>query len=58
MAILKKLLHTLWGVNDAPAEITPPIECAACVEARAAGKDACSEHRHGRKVRAEVAAAK
>ena len=44
MAFMKKLLHALWGVNEESTVMKPPIECAACAQARVDGKDACADH--------------
>jgi hypothetical protein len=40
----KKWLRALWGVTQPTAKIAAPINCDACVAARAAGLDACPEH--------------
>jgi len=49
--LMKRFFQSLWGT---PAEqeivIAPPIDCAACTQARLAGKDACADHHsHHRK---------
>lgn len=44
MGLMRRLLHVIWGVSDPPVDLTPPIECDACVDARRAGRDACFEH--------------
>lgn len=39
-----KWLRALWGVELPKTEISPPIDCADCREARAYGGDACAMH--------------
>ena len=45
MSMVKKLLQSLWGVNEPDVDLTPAIDCEPCRVARLAGKDACVDHR-------------
>jgi hypothetical protein len=44
MRLWKKLLHSLWGVDQPTTEMAPPLDCERCRVARMNGKDACFEH--------------
>jgi hypothetical protein len=46
MGLMKKLMHTVWGIESGRTSLIPPIDCDACHVARQAGKDACPEHHH------------
>ena len=42
----RKVMNLLWGTPEPVDEITRPIECDACADARSVGRDACDEHHH------------
>jgi hypothetical protein len=47
MGIFRSMLVKLWGVDQPPVELAPPLDCGDCAIARKEGRDACDVHHAG-----------